>query len=162
MRIIGAPCMGRYRMSSRTNCPQCGLATGTRESLERHCVRCPNGGMRQMVYAGLIGVLRSILRGVGIPNMAVVTKARGLRTVGATKHGDVIARDFFAEGKHLVIDAMGGRLPRGDLWCGIGGYGLQRARGHCPPPHSRAFSEAPSACYVLRFFNGCCNHLSFF
>ena len=55
----------------------------------------------------------------------------------------------------------GGRLPRGDLWCGIGESSLQRARGYCPT-NSRAVSTAPSACYALRVFYGCCIYLSFF
>ena len=73
-----------------------------------------------------------------------------------TTHTNAIWREAtFGYGK------WGGRLPRGDLWCGIGGSGLQRARG-IAPTHSRVFSTTPSACYALRVFNGCCNHLSFF
>ena len=72
-RINGAPCMGRHRLFSRTTYPQCGLVTRSEESLKHHCVRCPNGGMRHMMRAGLVGVLRSILRDVDIPDMAVVT-----------------------------------------------------------------------------------------
>ena len=34
--------------------------------------------MRQIMHVGLVGVLRSILRDVGIPGMGVVTEARGL------------------------------------------------------------------------------------
>jgi hypothetical protein len=99
-RITRAPCLGRHRMSSRNRCLQCGLATGTCESLEHHSVRCPHGGMRQMMHASLVGVLRSIFRDVGIPYRVVVTKARRLRSADATKLGDVVALDFFAEGRH--------------------------------------------------------------
>ena len=31
---------------------------------------------------------------------------RGLRTADATRHGDLVVLDFFAEGKHIVIDAV--------------------------------------------------------
>ncbi len=49
-----------------------------------------------MIHASLFGVLCSILRDVGIPNMAMVTEARGLRSADATtRHGDVVALDFF-------------------------------------------------------------------
>jgi hypothetical protein len=38
--------------------------------------------------------------------MAVVTKARGLRFADASRHGDVVVFDFFAEGRHLVVDVV--------------------------------------------------------
>jgi len=33
--------------------------------------------------------------------------------------------------------------------------------GDTVPPHSRADSTTPSACYALRNFNGCCNQFHF-
>jgi len=57
-----------------------------------------------MIHAGLVNMTRSILGDVGIPDMAVVMEARGIRTVDATRPGVVVVLDFFAEGKHLVID----------------------------------------------------------
>jgi len=68
--------------------------------------------------------------------------------------------------------SYGGRLPSGTE-IGEGGYhgetyGAEHADlaykglGGTVPPHSRAVSTAPSECYTLRVFNGCCNHLSFF
>jgi len=59
-----------------------------------------------MIHAGLVGVIRSIPRDVGIPKLASVTEARGLRSADATMPGDVVVLDFFAEGMHLVIDAV--------------------------------------------------------
>ena len=50
-----------------------------------------------MMHAGLVGVLVSILKDVGIPDMAVVTKARGLRAADASRLGDVVVLDHFAE-----------------------------------------------------------------
>jgi len=84
-RITGAPCLGRLKLSAGTHCPQCGLTTTSGESLERHVVRCPNGGMRHMMHVGLANVLVSILKDVGEPCMAVVTEARGLRTADASR-----------------------------------------------------------------------------
>ncbi len=37
---------------------------------------------------------------------AVVTEARGLRAADRSRPGDVVALDFFADGRHLVIDAV--------------------------------------------------------
>jgi hypothetical protein len=36
----------------------------------------------------------------------VVTEARGLRAADRSRPGDVVALDFFADGRHLVIDAV--------------------------------------------------------
>ena len=58
------------------------------------------------MHAGLAWVFRLILKDVGIPDMVVVTEARGLRYVDASRLGDVDVLDFFAEGRHLVIDAV--------------------------------------------------------
>jgi hypothetical protein len=38
--------------------------------------------------------------------MAVVTEARGLRAADASRPGDVVVLDHFAEGRHLVINAV--------------------------------------------------------
>ncbi len=76
------------------------------ESLERHVVRCPNRGMRYMMHSGLVGIHVSTLKEVEIPEMAIVIEARGLRTANASRPGDVVVLDFFAEGRHLVVDAV--------------------------------------------------------
>ena len=59
-----------------------------------------------MTHAGLVGVIRSIPKDVGIQDLAIITKARGVRSKDATRPGDVVVLDFFAEGMHLVIDAV--------------------------------------------------------
>jgi hypothetical protein len=59
-----------------------------------------------MLHAGLVGVIRSFLKDVSIPDLAIVTKARGLRSADETRPGDVVVLDFFAEGRHLGIDAV--------------------------------------------------------
>jgi hypothetical protein len=82
------------------------VQAGEEESLERHVVRCPNGGMRHLFHAGLVGVIKSILREAGVPDAAIVTEARGLRAADNSRPGDVVALDFFADGRHLVIDAV--------------------------------------------------------
>ena len=106
-RITGAPSLGRERLiTSSTRCPQCGLSTGVDESVERHVVRCPNGGMRHTTHFDLVGVLKSIVKDVGIPDIAMVSKARGLRSSDASRPGDVEVLDFFRDGQHLVIDVV--------------------------------------------------------
>jgi len=59
-----------------------------------------------MMYVGLVGVLTSILGDVGIPDIVVVTKARGQCATNASRPGDVVVLDFFAEGMHLVVDVV--------------------------------------------------------
>ena len=53
-----------------------------------------------------VKLFRSILRDVGLRNMAVVLEARGLRSADASRHGDVVVLDFFAERRHMVIDVF--------------------------------------------------------
>jgi hypothetical protein len=62
--------------------------------------------MRHLFHAGLVGVIKSILREAGVPDAAIVTEARGLRAADNSRPGDVVALDFFADGRHLVIDAV--------------------------------------------------------
>ena len=98
-RITSAPCFGRLRQSACSRCHKCGLATGSHESLERHVVRCPNGGMRHLMHDGLVRVFVSIFKDVGIPDTAVVKDARGLRAADASRPGNVVDLDLFAEGR---------------------------------------------------------------
>ena len=75
--------------------------------MERHVVRCPNGGMRHLLHAELIGVITSILKEVEVPAEAsMVVEARGLRAADRSRPDDVVALNFFAQGRHLVIDAV--------------------------------------------------------
>ncbi len=97
-RITRAQSLGRLRLTTMRHCPQCGVQAGEEESLERHVVRCPNGGMRHLFHAGLVGVIKAILREAGVPDAAVVTEARGLRSADRSRPGDVVALDFFADG----------------------------------------------------------------
>ena len=50
-RITGAQSLGRHRLTTMRHCPQCGMQAGDGEALERHVVRCPNGGMRHLFHA---------------------------------------------------------------------------------------------------------------
>ena len=93
-------------MTTLHQCPQCGVQAGEEESLERHVVRCPNRGMRHLLHTGLVGVIKNIMKEAGFPDASVVLEASGLRATDSSRHGDVVALDFFAEGRHLVIDAM--------------------------------------------------------
>ncbi len=74
--------------------------------MERHTVRCPNVGMRQLMHDRLVGFVRSVLKDVGIPDSAIVTEARGLKSADAIRHGDVVVLIFVVEGRHMVIDAV--------------------------------------------------------
>ncbi len=76
------------------------------ESLDRDAPRCPNGGMRHLINAGIVKVLLSIIKDAGIPIVSVVIEARGLRATNISRPGDVTALDFSGEGRHLGIDAV--------------------------------------------------------
>ena len=62
--------------------------------------------MRYLFHAGLVGVIRNILREAGVPEASVVLEARGLKATDRSRPGDVVALDFFAESRHLVFDAV--------------------------------------------------------
>ncbi len=79
---------------------------GGDESLDRHVVSCPNGGMRHLLQSGLVGVIKSCLRDAGVPEAAIVPEARGLPAADPSRPGDVVAFDFFADGRHMVIDGV--------------------------------------------------------
>ncbi len=105
-RITSAQSLGRHALATMGHCPQCGIKAGEQESLERHVVRCPNGGMRHLFHAGLVSVFKSILKEVAVPDASIVLEARGLRAMDKTRPGDIVALDFFADGRHMVIDAV--------------------------------------------------------
>ena len=46
------------------------------------------------------------MRDVGVPDASVVLEARGLRASDRSRPGDVVALDFFADGRHLGIDVV--------------------------------------------------------
>ena len=54
----------------------------------------------------MVGVIKTILKEVGIPDATIVKEARGLRATDRSRPGDVVALDFFVDGRHLVIDAV--------------------------------------------------------
>jgi len=60
--------------------------------------------MRHMMHAALVNVLIFILKEVGVPKMAVLTKARGFRVSDAYRPRAVVVLDFFCRGP-----AHGGR-----------------------------------------------------
>jgi hypothetical protein len=62
--------------------------------------------MRHLLHDGLVGVVTSILKEVGVPDATVVVEARGLRAADRSKPDDYMALDFFAQDMHLVIDAV--------------------------------------------------------
>ena len=59
-----------------------------------------------MMPSGLVKVLQFILHDVGVLDATVVVEARGLRATDWSRPGDIVALDFFANGKYLVIDAV--------------------------------------------------------
>jgi hypothetical protein len=64
--------LGRRGLECLHHCPPCGILAGTEEPLERHMVRCPNGGTRHRLHDGLVGVIKSILKDAGVPDASLV------------------------------------------------------------------------------------------
>jgi hypothetical protein len=62
--------------------------------------------MSHPLQIGLVSVIKSIMRDAGVPEAAIVLEARGLRAADRSRPGDVVAQDFFANGRHLVIDEV--------------------------------------------------------
>ncbi len=58
------------------------------------------------MHFGLVKVIQAILREAGVPNALLVVEARGLKAADRSRPCDVVALDFFAEDKHLGIDAV--------------------------------------------------------
>jgi hypothetical protein len=58
------------------------------------------------MHSWLVQVIRSIIKDVGIPDIVVVTEARGLLSSDASRPEDVVVLDFFRDGQHLVLDEV--------------------------------------------------------
>jgi len=77
------------------------------ESLEQHAVRCPAGGARAFMHAGLISTLHKVLQEVGVPTSATLTEVRGLRGKGGnSRPGDSVVLDYHDPGQHLLLDGV--------------------------------------------------------
>ena len=59
-----------------------------------------------MLHSGIVSIIKTCLRDVGVPEAAIVMEARGQRAADRSRPGDVVALDFFADVRHLVIDAF--------------------------------------------------------
>jgi len=68
--------------------------------------RCLNGGARHFIHHGFIKSLREIVEEVGIPKVAIMEEARGMRPSNATRPGNIVVHDFAEAGKHLIIDGV--------------------------------------------------------
>ena len=62
--------------------------------------------MRHLLHDGLVGVIKSIPKDAGVPDVSVVVEARGLRATYHSRSNDIVALDFFAENRRLAIDAV--------------------------------------------------------
>jgi hypothetical protein len=111
--------------------------------------------MRHLFHAGLVSVIKSILREAGVPDAFVVLEARGLRAADSSRPGDVVALDFFADGRHLVIDVVMTTVYRNTVLekvATILGYAAKQAqrtgsflRTRLPGSQSRRCTEAPTS-----------------
>jgi len=106
-RLTGAPALGRRQCGPTAACPVCDTRGGAKESLEQHAVRCPAGGARAFMHAGLITTLQKVLKEAGVPTTATLTEARGLRgRQDRTRPGDIVVLDYHAPGRHLLLDGV--------------------------------------------------------
>ena len=114
-RITGSAALGKDQLDSSATCTQCDHPAGSPEALlERHSVRCPNGGQRHYMHAGLVAVIVAILLMAGIPKSSIVVEKKGLRP-DRTRPGDVVVLNFYGPGRHLVIDAVISTVYRNTL-----------------------------------------------
>ena len=88
-RITGSAALGKDQLDTSATCTQCDHPAGSPEALERHSVRCPNGGQRHYMHAGLVAVIVAILLMAGIPKSSIVVEKKGLRP-DRTRPGDVV------------------------------------------------------------------------
>ena len=63
------------------------------------------------------------------------------------------------EGGYFRVRKVGREATLGKPRVRINEDQTYKGLGDTVPPHSRAFSTAPSACSALRAFNGCCNKI---
>ncbi len=106
-RLTGAPALGRRQRGPTHACPVCDTRGSVPEALEQHAVRCPAGGARAYMHAGLITTLQKVLQEAGVSTSATLTEARGLRgRVDRTRPGDIVVLDFHAPGRHLLLDGV--------------------------------------------------------
>ena len=80
------------------------------------------------MHAGLVGVMTSILRDVGIPNIAIGIEARELRVTDAARLGDVVVLDFFAEDMHIVVDVVVTTVYRNTILQGAASFPVYAAK----------------------------------
>jgi hypothetical protein len=59
------------------------------------------------MHAGLITTLQKVLKEAGVPSSSTMTEARGLRgRADMTRPGDIVVLDFYAPGRHLLLDGV--------------------------------------------------------
>ena len=83
--------LGKDQLDVGAACPQCDHPAGSPGSLERHSVRCPNGGQRHYMHAGLVSVIVAILLMAGVPKSSIILEKKGLRSCDHTRPGDIVA-----------------------------------------------------------------------
>ena len=72
-RITGDLALGRKQLGPNAVCDTRGNAP---ESLEQQAVRCPAGGVRDFMYAGLISIMQRAPKEAEVSTFATVTEAR--------------------------------------------------------------------------------------
>ena len=104
MRISqGLPGVSPHLHPDLTNCPTC-EQTGTVEDIIKHIPRCADSGSCHTAHRKLALALWDILREAGATKHDLCWELAGLRPGLADRPGDVIWKDFYGEGRHLVID----------------------------------------------------------
>ena len=104
MRILeGLPGVSPHLHSDLTKCPTC-EQTGIVEDIIKHILRCADSGSCHAAHRKLALALWDPLREAGATKHDSCWKLAGLRPGVADRPGDVIWKDFYGEGRHLVID----------------------------------------------------------
>ena len=115
MRISqGLPGVSPRLHPNLTQCPTC-AQVGTVHDILKHIPRCPDSGACHAAHRKLAQALWDVLREAGASKHDLCWELAGLRPGHADRPGDVVWKDFFGPGRHLVVDCCCTSVRRDDI-----------------------------------------------
>ena len=88
---------------------------GTVHDILKHIPRCPDSGACHAAHRKLAQALWDVLREAGASKHDLCWELAGLRPGHADRPGDVVWKDFFGPGRHLVVDCCCTSVRRDDI-----------------------------------------------
>ena len=115
MRISqGLPGVSPSRHPNLSRCPTCGQE-GTVEDTIKHIPRCANGGACHTAHRKLAAAVWDMMLEAGATKHDLAWELPGLRPGHADRPGDVVWKDFYGEGRHLVVDCCCTSVRRDEI-----------------------------------------------